>query len=100
MGLKAANCHQENKFLVIFYITIESRKKFYHLAATHTIQRVEEFWCRAQIPVKHQQDSIKNLELFREWHGLKKNKSRMIQTQKHNKTTFLAKVAELFDIAH
>jgi len=29
-----------------------------------------------------------------------KNKSRRTHNQKHNETTFLAKVAELFDIAH
>src|SRR6218665_1262793 len=73
------------------------RKEIVHLTATHTIQRVEELWCSAQIPVKPQQDSIKKLELFS--HGLKKNKSRRTLTQKHE-TKILAKVAELFDIAH
>src|SRR6218665_1878679 len=98
LGLKPANCHQDNRFLVIFLYHHTIQKEIVHLASTLTIQIVKEFWCRAQIPVKHQQDSIKKLEqLFREWRGLKKNKT---PTQKHNETTFLAKVAELFDIAH
>ena len=45
------------------------------------IHRVEEFLCQAKIPVKHQQDSINKLEqLFREWQGLKKNKSHQTST--------------------
>src|SRR6218665_2157837 len=69
------------------------RKEIVHLAATLTIQRVEKFWCRAQIPVKHQQNSIRMLEqLLGEWQGLKKNKSCRTPTQKHNETTFSAKV--------
>lgn len=70
-------------------------------AATHTIERVEDFWFRAKLPIKHRQDSIKKLEkLFYEWAGLKKNKSRRSQTQQCNEAQFLATIEELFDIAH
>ena len=70
-------------------------------AANRTIERVEYFWFRAKIPIKHRQDSVKKLEtLFGEWKGLKKNKNRQTQTQQANEATFLEIVDELFDIAH
>src|SRR6218665_578589 len=96
-GIEGSKLPSGKYFLGYFLYHHTIRKEIVHLA--FTIQRVEEFWCRGQIPVKHQQDSTEKLELFREWHGLKKNKSRRTPTQKHE-TTFLAKVAELFDMAH
>jgi hypothetical protein len=70
-------------------------------AANNTIKRVEEFWFRAKIPIKHRQDSVKKLEqLFGEWKGLKKNKNRQTQTQQTNEASFSEAVAQLFDIAH
>jgi len=62
---------------------------------------VEEFWVRANIPVKHRQDSIKKLEkLFDIWKGLKKNNVRRTEKQQSNEVAFSAQIAELFDIAH
>jgi len=70
-------------------------------AATHVIQRVEEFWSCANIPTKHRQDAVKKLEqLFAEWKSLKKNKSRHSKTQQANESEFLTTIEELFDIAH
>jgi len=70
-------------------------------AATHTIERVEDLWACAKIPTKHHRDSVKKLEqLFGDWKGLKKNKSRHSKTQQANESKFLATIEELFDIAH
>lgn len=50
-------------------------------AANSTIERVESFWFKAKIPVRHRQDSIKQLEqIFYQWRGLKKNKNRHTET--------------------
>lgn len=70
-------------------------------AAKHVIERVEEFWSRANIPTKHRQDSIKKLEqLFADWKSIKKNKSRHSKTQHAKESEFLTTIEELFDIAH
>jgi len=75
-GIEGSKLPSGKQVLGYFLYHHTIRKEIVHLTATLTIQRVEEFWCRAQIPVKHQQDSIKKLELFREWHGL--NKARVV----------------------
>jgi len=33
-------------------------------ASTNTVERTEEFWSRARIPVRHKQDSIKKLKPY------------------------------------
>ena len=67
-------------------------------AANHTIEKVEDFWIHAKIPIKHRQVSIRKLEqLFCQWKSLKKN---VRQTQQANKSKFLEIVEEFFDIAH
>src|SRR6218665_1914548 len=99
-GIEGSKLPSGKQILGYFLYQHTIRKEIVHLAATLTIQRVEKFWCRAQIPVKHQQNSIRMLEqLLGEWQGLEKNKSCRTPTQKHE-TTFSAKVAALFDIAH
>src|ERR1051325_5268222 len=71
------------------------------IAANHAMDRVEDFWFCARIPIKYRQDSIKKLEqLFYEWKGMKKNKICRTQTQQANEATFSAAIEELFDVAH
>ena len=61
-----------------------------------TIQRVESFWFKAKIPVRHRQDSIKQLEqIFYEWRGLKKNKNRHTETQQANEATFVETIESI-----
>ena len=70
-------------------------------ASTCTMERVEEFWFRARIPIKFRQDSIGKLELlFYEWKLLKKNKSRRSAKQQANEAAFTDDLDALFDIAH
>lgn len=51
-------------------------------SSTATIAKIEDFWQRARIPMRHKQDCIKKLEdLWSKWEALKKNKSRRNATQ-------------------
>ena len=69
-------------------------------AANHTIEKVEDFWMHAKIPIKHRQVSIRKLEqLFCQWKGLKKNQRRQTETQQAIKAKFLEMVEEFFVIA-
>ena len=70
-------------------------------ATSETLSDVMEYWEKARIPTKHKQDCHKKLEkLFDEWRKLKKNKGRRTKTQIDNEKDFLAKMNQLFDIAH
>jgi hypothetical protein len=70
-------------------------------ASRNTVERTEEFWSRARIPVRHRQDSIKKVEaLFQRWQALKKNASRRTETQQKNEEEFTDCFDDLFDIAH
>ena len=70
-------------------------------ASTNTVERTEQIWSRARIPVRHKQDSVKKVEaLFQRWQALKKNASRRTETQKKNEEEFADCFDDLFDIAH
>src|SRR6218665_2744530 len=92
MGYKAANCHQKNRFLVIFYITIQSGKKLsiLLLPSPYREWRTSGVEHKFQSLINKTQSRSLNSSGNHEWHGLKKNKSRRTPTQKHE-TTFLAK---------
>ena len=100
-GIEGSKLPSGNQVLGHFLYRHNSLNEDIRTAANKTIQRVEDFWFRAKIPIKHRQDSIKKLEqLFCEWKGLKKNKNRQTQTQQVNEATFSENIQELFDIAH
>lgn len=70
-------------------------------AATKTVEKIQEFWDRARIPVRHKQDSIKKVEvLFYTWKALKKNASRRTVNQIKKEDDFKNIFDDLFDIAH
>ena len=97
-GSKLPSCEQ---VLGNFLYRHSVMKQDIRTAVADTIERVEDFWLRAKIPIKHHQDTIKKLEqLFYEWKGLKKNSKRRTATQRANEATFSAANKELFDIAH
>jgi len=99
-GIEGSKLPSGKQSLCYFLHLHTVQKENVRLSATHTIQKVEEFWARANIPVKHRHDSIKKLEqLFIQWKGLKKNKSRKTETQQNKEIAFLTKIEELFDIA-
>jgi len=76
-------------------------KKTIREASTEAVNKIEQFWCRACIPVHHKQDSVKKLEkLFGQWQGLKKNASRRTDRQIKNEEEFSGCFEDLFDIAH
>jgi len=76
-------------------------KEHVRTAATSTLERIEDFWLRARIPIRHRQDSIKKLEkLFYEWKVIKINKNRRTLSQQDKEAKFSYKIEEVFDIAH
>ena len=62
------------KALGHFLYVHRQQKKLIREASAQTVQKIEQFWKRARISVRHKQDSIKKPEsLFTKWQGLKKN---------------------------
>jgi hypothetical protein len=70
-------------------------------ASTMTVEKIEEFWRRAHIPIRHKQDCVKKVEaLFQRWQALKKNSNRRSVTQQNNEAELVSCLDDLFDIAH
>lgn len=77
------------------------QKETVRFAATRTVEKVQEFWDKARIPVRHKQDMTKKVEkLFTEWTALKKNAKRRSATQQNKEDTFISDYNDIFDVAH
>ena len=76
-------------------------KEVVRTAASATVKKLEDFWNRARIPLKHKQDIIKKVEkLFAEWQALKRNANHRSETQMKKEQAFKAYFNDIFDVAH
>jgi len=99
--IKGSKLPSNHQALGYFLRLHHKENKTVREAANETIDKIEEFWKRAFIPVHYKQHSVKKLEtLFMQWKGLKKNSSRKTETQKKNEEQFTECFNDLFDIAH
>jgi len=98
--IKGSKLPSNHQALGYFLRLHHKENKTVREAANETIDKIEEFWKRAFIPVHYKQHSVKKLEtLFMQWKGLKKNSSRKTETQKKNEEQFTECFNDLFDIA-
>jgi len=63
-GIEGSKLPSGKQVLGHFLYRHNALKEDIRTASNNTIQRVEDFWFRAKIPIKHRQDSIK---LQRQW---------------------------------
>lgn len=97
-GLKLPSIRQALAYFLYRHVEMKETTR---TASTKVIEKIEESWNRARIPVHHKQDSIKKLEnIFARWQALKKNSSRLSATQIKNEWQFKDCFDDLFDIAH
>jgi len=98
IGAKLPSVRQAFGYLLHLH---KGQKMTVHDACRETVQKVNTFWLKAGIPVRAKQHCIQKLEtIFTEWRGLQKHKSRIIPSQKTKECAFLARLDDLFDIAH
>ena len=73
-------------------------KEIVRTTASATVEKLEDFWNRARIPLKH---IVKKVEkLFAEWQALKRNANHRSEMQMKKEQAFKADFNDIFDVAH
>ena len=70
-------------------------------SSASAITEIANFWQKARIPMRDNQNCQTKLEqTFEEWRLLKKNKGRKTSTQQAREMEFFSRFDDLFDVAH
>lgn len=101
MQIVGAKLPSIGQVLRVFLYNLRKVKLGVSKSANLVIKEVEVLWCKARIPTRGFDKSVKKIvSIYNIWHGLKKNWMRQTSAQRKNEQDFVDKLDDLFDIAH